>query len=348
MSGGGGDDDGCCEKNVDQPGKNRHTLPSAASPLFPSETFNFHFLHDLSSQTSFTPANGPCTRVGASAPLSLLSEMEVLPDVLDPFFPTDDDDTPSTYSSAHPETVSAFAKLEFPDTEYYLKAHKATLGRGNGLPKVLLVSHSPESPPADFFDSTTQTSRKRKRNTDDVDFMVADDDYGDSPAKSPFPGGLGGGQEMESTPDPDGIDGERINVWPPADSNGELIQPNAISRRHLQIVWDTETRSWAMQIFGRNGLFINGEFYPSNSTTSLQDGDCIMLKALEFRFFDLTCNRYDGRSDSDEEDDEVSNSGLLYSGSENEVSYDSLDSCDIVDSWPQLCSTSMASLNCIY
>ena len=175
--------------------------------------------------------------------------------------------------------------LEFPSSYYPVQVPAFRVGR-DVLLEERLARHKNK-----FVSNgavVQKASKKRKRNAQDVDGDQAEDDV--------LEGGAASGSDAEEWTSPlwtvggvsgqklDQIEGEEDLVYiytPFNDQTGES-DLKSISKEHLRFYLGQ--RGWNLQVLGRNGVFLNGDYHGQEAEVELADLDVIAIKDLEFHF----------------------------------------------------------------
>ena len=75
-----------------------------------------------------------------------------------------------------------------------------------------------------------------------------------------------------------------VPVRPPPLPHGIPSNDRAISRKHLKIAYNFEESLFEVQIFGRNGCFVDDEYYAQGDVQTLTNGSIIQIGGLGIRF----------------------------------------------------------------
>ena len=75
-----------------------------------------------------------------------------------------------------------------------------------------------------------------------------------------------------------------LPVHPPALSEGTLISGKSISRKHIRIAYNFEDGLFEVEILGRNGVFVDDQWYAQGEISILKNGSMIQMGGVEIRF----------------------------------------------------------------
>ncbi|KAL9000518.1 MAG: hypothetical protein Q9169_000811 [Polycauliona sp. 2 TL-2023] len=224
--------------------------------------------------------------------------------------------------------VSAFAKLEFDDGEFYMNTYSVELGRDvraarqaseNHVQSVQRASGSSRKPSSSSGDASRASSKKVKREhrhrigssivSESGGVMAVD--HSDSEAargrrgkksksatsssqhlsrKSSmnFPGLQTDYQSLAlaslSDPLPSPESCPLVPIHPPTFHDGIPISHKSISRKHVRIAFNFEKHLFELNVMGRNGAFVDEEWYPAGDTQPLRSGSLIQIGGVGIRF----------------------------------------------------------------
>lgn len=220
--------------------------------------------------------------------------------------PDDGFATDSDVSAVNVDGVAekAFAKITFADGTFYVRSRSVVLGRGPFPARVILPHEASDHDdyPSDSLSSPSLgQARKRKRDFDDAGPYI----------HAPYPGGIGETPEepvdLESWPQE-----QRVNIYPPCDSNGQPVGPQSISKEHLKIWWDEETQHWTLTVLGKNGAVLDkSDHVQRGRDIHIDNGLFIDMGRVTMQWFDQPYR-------SGAERDEDLTSALSYSNSNSE------------------------------
>ena len=75
-----------------------------------------------------------------------------------------------------------------------------------------------------------------------------------------------------------------IPIHPPTNADGTAAGHQGISRKHVKIFFNFETHMFQVIFWGRNGGFVDDEWYATGETVTLVSGSVIQLKGICIRF----------------------------------------------------------------
>ena len=75
-----------------------------------------------------------------------------------------------------------------------------------------------------------------------------------------------------------------VPVHPPPLSEGTLISGKSISRKHIRIAYNFEENLFEVEILGRNGGFVDDEWYAKGDIQTLTNGSIIQIGGVGIRF----------------------------------------------------------------
>ena len=75
-----------------------------------------------------------------------------------------------------------------------------------------------------------------------------------------------------------------VPVHPPPLSEGTLISGKSISRKHIRIAYNFEENLFEVEILGRNGGFVDDEWYAQGDIQTLTNGSIIQIGGVGIRF----------------------------------------------------------------
>ncbi|KAL8756873.1 MAG: hypothetical protein Q9199_002632 [Rusavskia elegans] len=229
---------------------------------------------------------------------------------------------------SEPPRVSAFAKLEFDDGEFYMNTYSVELGRDvraarqaseNHIQAVQRASGSSRKPSSSSGDASRASSKKVKRENGhrSASSIVSESggvmavDHSESEAarrrrgkksksatsssqqlsrKSSmnFPGLQTDYQSLAlaslSDPLPSPESCPLVPIHPPTLNDGIPISHKSISRKHVKIAFNFEKHLFELNVMGRNGAFVDEEWYPAGDTQPLRSGSLIQIGGVGIRF----------------------------------------------------------------
>lgn len=178
------------------------------------------------------------------------------------------------------EAQNAFAILNFADRTYYIKSRCVIIGRSTQK-RLLINEPTGFTVPAELGDLPPSqphlSANKRKRATSTE---------GANKRTCAYPGGIGPYDGDESIASIDWNSTQRLDVYPPFDANGEPTYPKAMSKDHLKLTWDDHLSKWSLDVLGRNGVFLGGEWQRKDTQVLIDDGLVIDMGHVEFKFED--------------------------------------------------------------
>ncbi|MCJ1481416.1 hypothetical protein MMC06_001574 [Schaereria dolodes] len=131
--------------------------------------------------------------------------------------------------------------------------------------------------------STTSSSRNVSRKnsillpTRETDYQslamasLADSSYGAYPV-----------DPLSLLPSPDEC--PLVPIHPPAAAEGGPTGHRGISRKHAKIVYNFDKRLFELEIYGRNGAFLDEKFYSAGEVQPLKSGSYIQISGIGIRF----------------------------------------------------------------
>ncbi|KAL8673611.1 MAG: hypothetical protein Q9168_001966 [Polycauliona sp. 1 TL-2023] len=224
--------------------------------------------------------------------------------------------------------VSAFAKLEFDDGEFYMNTYSVELGRDvraarhaseKDFQALQRLSGSSRKPSSSSGDASRASSKKIKReHRHRVSSSIVSEsggvmavDHSDSEAaryrrgkksksatsssqqlsrKSSmnFPDlqtdyqSLALASLADPLPSPESC--PLVPIHPPTLHDGIPISHKSISRKHVKIAFNFEKHLFELNVMGRNGAFVDEEWYPAGDTQPLRSGSLIQIGGVGIRF----------------------------------------------------------------
>ncbi|KAL8896375.1 MAG: hypothetical protein Q9192_003125 [Flavoplaca navasiana] len=224
--------------------------------------------------------------------------------------------------------VSAFAKLEFDDGEFYMNTYSVELGRDVRAARQASESHvqavqrasgSSRKPSSSSGDASRASTKKLKRENghrlagsivsesggvmavDHSDSEVARSRRGKKSKSATsssqqlsrkssmnFPGLQTDYQSLAlaslSDPLPSPESCPLVPIHPPTLNDGMPISHKSISRKHVKIAFNFEKHLFELIVMGRNGAFVDEEWYPAGDTQPLRSGSLIQIGGVGIRF----------------------------------------------------------------
>ncbi|KAI4091841.1 MAG: hypothetical protein LQ339_008061 [Xanthoria mediterranea] len=229
---------------------------------------------------------------------------------------------------SEPPRVSAFAKLEFDDGEFYMNTYSVELGRDvraarqaseNHTQALRRASGSSRKPSSSSGEASRASSKKVKREDGHrmASSMVSDSggvmavDRSDSETARHRRGkksksATSSSQQLSrkssmnyptlqtdyqslalaslSDPLPSPESCPLVPIHPPTLTDGISISHKSISRKHVKIAFNFEKHLFELNVMGRNGAFIDEEWYPAGDTQPLRSGSLIQIGGVGIRF----------------------------------------------------------------
>ncbi|KAI4279799.1 MAG: hypothetical protein L6R38_004950 [Xanthoria sp. 2 TBL-2021] len=229
---------------------------------------------------------------------------------------------------SEPPRVSAFAKLEFDDGEFYMNTYSVELGRDvraarqaseNHIQAVQRASGSSRKPSSSSGDASRASSKKVKRENGHrlASSIVSESggvmavDHSDSEAARHRRGkksksATSSSQQLSrkssmnvpglqtdyqslalaslSDPLPSPESCPLVPIHPPTLNDGISISHKSISRKHVKIAFNFEKHLFELNVMGRNGAFVDEEWYPAGDTQPLRSGSLIQIGGVGIRF----------------------------------------------------------------
>ena len=222
------------------------------------------------------------------------------------------------------ESITAFAKLEFGDGDFYMTTHAVLLGRDVRVPldpkearrkrswnsgpsggerkrhkshrhhTSSVVSESGGIIGADIFDKKDgKTAEEKPVNAESASSsQYVRDLSSQSSFATPRKDYNHETRELEAFLDEHGNDNidpsaERIPlipIHPPARSDGRPAGQQGISRKHMKIFFNFAENVFQITFIGINGGFVDDEWFASGETETLVSGSIVLLKGLWFTF----------------------------------------------------------------
>ncbi|KAL9593673.1 MAG: hypothetical protein Q9219_007443 [cf. Caloplaca sp. 3 TL-2023] len=75
-----------------------------------------------------------------------------------------------------------------------------------------------------------------------------------------------------------------VPIHPPASADGVPTSHKSISRKHVKIAFNFEKHLFEVIVLGRNGAFVDEEWYPEGDVQSLRSGSLIQIGGVGIRF----------------------------------------------------------------
>ncbi|KAL8639534.1 MAG: hypothetical protein Q9226_008860, partial [Calogaya cf. arnoldii] len=75
-----------------------------------------------------------------------------------------------------------------------------------------------------------------------------------------------------------------VPIHPPTLNDGITINHKSISRKHVKIAFNFEKHLFEVTVMGRNGAFVDEEWYPAGHTQPLRSGSLIQVGGVGIRF----------------------------------------------------------------
>ena len=196
--------------------------------------------------------------------------------------------------------VQAFAKLEFDDGEYYMNTYSVELGRDLGPAR---KSQEKEN------DDRSIDSRKRSQSISQEDLRkkfksrrkksrsTSSSQQFSRKSSSLFQTNYQGlamaslaidgakGYNVDSRPETE--DCTLVPIHPRTNAPGIAAGPagqRTISRKHVKIAFNFEERIFEAKIVGRNGAFVDDQWYPEGHVLPLKNGSFIQIGGVGIRF----------------------------------------------------------------
>ena len=229
---------------------------------------------------------------------------------------------------SEPPRVSAFAKLEFDDGEFYMNTYSVELGRDvraarqaseNHTQALRRASGSSRKPSSSSGDASRASSKKVKREDGHrlASSIVSDSggvmavDHSDSEAarhrrSKKSKSATSSSQQLSrkssmnfptlqtdyqslalaslSDPLPSPESCPLVPIHPPTLTDGISISHKSISRKHVKIAFNFEKHLFELNVMGRNGAFVDEEWYPAGDTQPLRSGSLIQIGGVGIRF----------------------------------------------------------------
>ncbi len=229
---------------------------------------------------------------------------------------------------SQPPRVSAFAKLEFDDGEFYMNTYSVELGRDvraarqaseNHVQAVQRASGSSRKPSSSSGDASRSSSKKiirenRRRLASSIvsesGGVMAVDRSDTQPSKQRrskssksatsssqqlsrksslnFPDLQTDYQSLAlaslSDPLPSPESCPLVPIHPPTLTDGIPTSHKSISRKHVKIAFNFERHLFELTVMGRNGAFVDEEWYPAGDTQPLRSGSLIQIGGVGIRF----------------------------------------------------------------
>ncbi|KAL8775098.1 MAG: hypothetical protein Q9209_000577 [Squamulea sp. 1 TL-2023] len=229
---------------------------------------------------------------------------------------------------SEPPRVSAFAKLEFDDGEFYMNTYSVELGRDtraarqaseNNSQVIQRASGSSRKRSLSSGNASGSSSKKIKREDGGhLSGNVVGESGGvmavDHP--DPEPTGQRKGRKLKSAtsspqqlsrkssmtfaglhtdyqslalaslsdplPSPESC--PLVPIHPPSLNDGIPISHKSISRKHVKIAFNFEKHLFELTVMGRNGAFVDEEWFPAGDTQPLRSGSLIQIGGVGIRF----------------------------------------------------------------
>ncbi|KAL8862680.1 MAG: hypothetical protein Q9178_001178 [Gyalolechia marmorata] len=229
---------------------------------------------------------------------------------------------------SQPPRVSAFAKLEFDDGEFYMNTYSVELGRDvraarqaseNHVQAVRRASGSSGKPSSSSGDASRSSSKKIRRENrrrlassivSESGGVMAVDRSDAQPSKQRrskssksatsssqqlsrksslnFPDLQTDYQSLAlaslSDPLPSPESCPLVPIHPPTLTDGISTSHKSISRKHVKIAFNFERHLFELTVMGRNGAFVDEEWYPAGDTQPLRSGSLIQIGGVGIRF----------------------------------------------------------------
>ncbi|KAL8782218.1 MAG: hypothetical protein Q9213_005584 [Squamulea squamosa] len=229
---------------------------------------------------------------------------------------------------SEPPRVSAFAKLEFDDGEFYMNTYSVELGRDtraarqaseNHFQAVQRASGSSRKRSSSSGNASGSSSKKIKSEdgrhlsgnmVSENGGVVAMDHPGSEPtgrrkgrkskSATSSPRQLSRKSSMTfaglhtdyqslalaslSDPLPSPESCPLVPIHPPSLNDGIPISHKSISRKHVKIAFNFEKHLFELTVMGRNGAFVDEEWFPAGDTQPLRSGSLIQIGGVGIRF----------------------------------------------------------------
>ncbi|KAL9049625.1 MAG: hypothetical protein Q9162_007116 [Coniocarpon cinnabarinum] len=219
--------------------------------------------------------------------------------------------------------IEGFLALHFPDCTYYVNENPIILGRDTRLQEFLenhtdirvTTSHPTYQPPTreeydrDFAERIADAPGSDEESFDGEDFAPTEPRY------ASLEGGIATfdinlqqtiGRQNEAF----------LAIHPPGDSEtGRFPRITAISKQHLRLYANNDDDCWMVEILGRNGAFVDDEYYEAGSHVTLEHMSNIGVADLNFKvaYGDVSDSELE---DSDDESLEAETSSSIAEESE--------------------------------
>lgn len=180
----------------------------------------------------------------------------------------------------------AYLLLEFPDVSWAMRQPTVVLGRDEKLQRYLedtqylrIARAGGDSNEHGTTNHPTVGSDVSEGSPDESD--VEDDYPGGTEFKYSPDGGCRTHLPLEYTDAQKGRGQEQfLAIHPPVDdSTGEVPDLTKISKQHVRL--EVEENAVVLTVLGRNGLFLNDEYYTQDDQERVEDGDRIRIAGLD-------------------------------------------------------------------
>lgn len=222
-----------------------------------------------------------------------------------PVVPTlsNDETAASTSNGQERGRLSAYAKLELVDGSYYMNTISIVIGRDIEVGREakrqaarlqMKATGEPLVPLADDVRSVARSAisesggllgcipRKRKRKS-------KTGSSGSDHIKDSFQ--FDQTIIRDGSPDvnmddllPDPYEEPLVAIHEPVQEDGSVSVSRGISRRHARIAYSYQTDCFQMTVLGRNGVFLDGEYYGKDRTVDLHHGNEIQISGVFIKF----------------------------------------------------------------
>ncbi|MCJ1254025.1 hypothetical protein MMC24_001839 [Lignoscripta atroalba] len=183
----------------------------------------------------------------------------------------------STSSGDAPQTPGKYRR------EDGRKLASSIVSESGGIMGVDMQDLEPRRPKTKKSKSTTSSSRNVSRKNSGF-FPTRQTDY-QSLAMASLSGSAFGAHPVDPlSPLPSPAECPLVPIHPPTVAEGGPTGHRGISRKHVKIAYNFEKRLFELEIYGRNGAFVDEKFYSAGDIQPLKSGSYIQISGIGIRF----------------------------------------------------------------